>query len=275
MAWVREDSRLRTVGSRCGAVVGRTAHKRIADDGSTQGGATANNKVFSIFIRASVAAASVMLFLYAGSSRAQNSSSKYTFVLGSGFLCEADEPTNCPVVAKSANGDSYEISGAGTFDPQNKSVRAAGTYNHKSTNGRVVETGVWIASELISFDFYGIAPAAISQKGTAFGVSQMGPKRSVMRSAALPAGGLAVFRVRLIAVSGTIRTAVLRANCALGDVPRERSVEGIRITLDRNNSEYSEEVSGRLMFLALSRENDTPAELREQKPPEPSQQPRK
>jgi hypothetical protein len=217
-----------------------------------------------------------MLFLHAGSARAQNSPSKYTLVLGSGFLCEAGEPANCPVVAKSANGDRYELSGAGTFDPQNKSVKAAGTFDHKSTNGRVVETGVWIANELISFGSYGIVPAVLFQKGPAFGVSQMGPKRSAVRSAGIPTGGLAVFHIQLIAVSGTIRTAVLQANCALGDVPRERSVEGIRITLERNHSEYPEEASGRLMFLALSPENDTPAELPEQKaPPEPSQQPQK
>ena len=89
---------------------------------------------------------SLILFLCAGSARAQISSPNYTFVVASGFLCDPGDSGSCPAVAKSTNGDSYEISGAGTFDPQNKSVKAAGTFNHKSTNGSVLETGVWIAN---------------------------------------------------------------------------------------------------------------------------------
>jgi len=194
---------------------------------------------------------SLILFLCAGLARAQISSANYTFVVASGFLCDPGDSGSCPAVAKSANGDSYEISGAGTFDPQNKSVKAAGTFNHKSTNGNVLETGVWTASALISFDSYGIAPAALMKRGPALGGPQIGYKRLPMRSGPLPTGGLGIFRILLVPVSGTTKTAVLQVNCALGDVPRERSVEGIRIRLERNNFEYSEEASGRVIFLAL------------------------
>jgi hypothetical protein len=103
--------------------------------------------------------------LSAGSARAQISSANYTILVASGFLCESGDSGSCPAVTKSANGDSYEISGAGTFEPQNKSVKAAGTFNHKSTNGNVLETGVWTASELISFGSYGIAATRYSRKG--------------------------------------------------------------------------------------------------------------
>jgi hypothetical protein len=123
---------------------------------------------------------------------------------------------SCPAVAKSANGDSYEISGAGTFDPQHKSVKAAGTFNHKSTNGNVLETGVWTASELISFGSYGIAPAAFVQRGPAFGGPQLGYKRLPMRSAPLPTGGLAIFRSLLMPVSGTAKTALLQVEPRIG-----------------------------------------------------------
>ncbi len=34
-------------------------------------------------------------------------------------------------------------------------------------------------------------------------------------------------------------------NSGLGNVPRERSVEGIRLTSERNNTEYTEEARGR------------------------------
>jgi hypothetical protein len=214
--------------------------------------------------------------LCAGSARPQISSANYAFVVASGFLCEAGDSGSCPAVAKSANGDNYEISGAGTFDPQNKSVKAAGTFSHKSTNGNVLETGVWTASDLISFDSYGIAPAAFMQKGPAFGRPQIGDKHLPMGSGSLPTGGLAIFRILLTPVSGTTKAAVLQANCALGNVPRDRSVEGIRITLEKNNFEYSEGASGRVIFLALRPEVSTPAKMPEQVArPEASEQPQK
>jgi hypothetical protein len=209
---------------------------------------------------------SLILFLYAGSARAQNNSANYTFVVASGFLCEPGDSGSCPAVAKSANGDSYEISGAGAFDPQNKSVKAAGTFNYKSTNGNVLETGVWTASDLISFDSYGIAPAAFMQRGPAFGGPQIGYKRLPIHPGPLPTGGLAIFRILLMPVSGTAKTAVLQVNCALGDVPRERSVEGIRLTFERNGSEFSEEVSGRVMFLSMRPEASAPARTPTQEP---------
>lgn len=217
-----------------------------------------------------------MLFLCASSARAQSSPANYAFVVASGFLCESGDSGSCPAVAKSPNGDSYEISGAGTFDAQNKSVKAAGTFAHKATNGNVLETGVWTATALISFDSYGIKPAAVMQRGPAFGGSQIGYKRMVMRSGPLPTGGLAIFRILLMPVSGTIEPAVLQVNCALGDVPRERSVEGIRVALERNNSEYSEEASGRVIFLTQRTEVNTPAKVPEQEArPEASKQPQK
>jgi hypothetical protein len=154
-------------------------------------------------------------------------------------------------VVSSANGDSFEMSGAGTFDAQSKSVTAAGTFTHKSSNGTVLETGVWIASQLISFDSYGIAPGALRQQGVALGPQPFGPKRLPMSLGSMPTGGLAVFRIRLLPMSGASMTAVLRANCALGNVPRERAVEGIRLTLERNGTEFSEEVSGRVLFLSM------------------------
>jgi hypothetical protein len=42
----------------------------------------------------------------------------------------------------------------------------------------------------------------------------------------MPTGGLAVFRIQLLPMSGLSTTAMLQVNCALGDVPRERSVDG-------------------------------------------------
>jgi hypothetical protein len=230
-----------------------------------------NKSAFSNVVATWVAVSSVVL-LCAGSARAQTGSSNYTFIVASGFLC--DDSGGCPAVAKSANGDSYEISGAGTFDAENKSVKAAGMFSHKSTNGNVIETGVWIASDLVSFEPYGIAPAALLQKGPAFGPPQFGPKRLTMRSGLLPAGGLAIFHIRLVPMLGAPTTAVLQINCALGDVPRERSIEGIRLSLEKGGTDFSEEVGGRVMFLSMRPEVRVPAKTPQQEPAsEPTEPP--
>jgi hypothetical protein len=143
------------------------------------------------------------------------------------------------------------MSGAGTFNTQSKSVMAAGTFAHKSSKGDLLETGVWIASELVGFDSYGAAPAALAQKGPAFGPPRLGPKGLPMPSGPLAAGGLAVLRIRLLPLSGASTTAVLQMNCTMGNVPRERTVEGIRLSLMKNGTEFSWEVSGRVMFLPM------------------------
>jgi hypothetical protein len=219
-----------------------------------------------------VAVPSLILFLRVGSVNAQNSSSNYTFVVASGFLCDPDDFGSCPAVAKSANGDSYEISGAGTFDPQNKSVKAAGTFNHKSVNGNVLETGVWTASQLVSFDSYGIAPAALRQKGI---VQPFGPKRLPKSAGPMPTGGLGVFHILLLPILGPTKTAVLQVNCALGTVPHERSVEGIRLALAGNANEFSEEVSGRVMFLSIRPEASEPFKTPQREPaPQSTETPR-
>jgi hypothetical protein len=204
---------------------------------------------------------------------AQSNNSNFVFLLASGFLCTPDDSSACPAVAKANQGDSYEISGAGTFNVQSKSVKAAGTYTHKSPSGNVLETGVWIANELVSFDSYGLAPNALSRQGKALGPAAMGPRRPTVR-ASMPTGGLAVFRIRLLPMQGPPTNAVLQVNCALGDVPRERSVEGIRLTLEKINAEYSEEAGGRVMFLAMRPEVSAPATTPKQEPaPDSAEQP--
>jgi hypothetical protein len=218
-----------------------------------------NRSAALALITALVAMPGFLLFLFAGPAQAQTSSANYTFLVASGFLCDPGDSGSCPAVAKSAEGDTYEISGAGTFDTQNKSMRAAGTFTHKATSGARLEMGVWIASDLTSFDSYGTAPTALLQKGPVFGPPQIGPKRSSIFSGSLPTGGLAIFRILLVPLSGTAKTAVLQVNCALGDVPRERSVEGIRITLERGKFEYSEEASGRVVFLSMRPEASSTA----------------
>jgi hypothetical protein len=152
-------------------------------------------------------------------------------------------------VVKSADGASYEISGAGTLTTQSKSVTAAGTFTHKSRDGNALETGVWVASELVSFDFYGIAPGALMREGRALGPPQFGPMRRGMFSGPMAAGGRAVFRIRLLPVLGFARNATLQVNCALGKVPPEHQMEGIRLAFEGGGGEFDQELGGRTLFL--------------------------
>ena len=135
-----------------------------------------NQNIFSALIVTWVAVPSLALFLGAGPARAQSNPSNYTFLVASGFLCDPGDSATCPAVVKSADAGSYEMSGAGTLNTQSKSVTAAGTFTHKSSDGIVLETGVWIVSELVSFDSYGIAPAALMSGGRAFGPPKFGPR---------------------------------------------------------------------------------------------------
>ena len=188
-------------------------------------------------------------FLFAIPARAQRNNGDYLFFIGSGFLCQANDSSACPAVAKSADDSTYELSGAGTLAPQNKSVTAAGTFTHKSTDGVVLATGVWIASELVSFDSYGVAPGALTREGRALGPPQFGPECLPMFSCSMPTGGRAVLRIRLIPVLGFAKNATLQVNCALGKVPPEHQVEGVRLTFERGGVEFDEEISGRALFL--------------------------
>jgi hypothetical protein len=149
---------------------------------------------------------------------------------------------------------------------QSKSVRAAGTYTHRSPSGNVLETGVWLASELLSFNSYGAAPNARPRQSWASGPALFALKRLRMPSGPVPTGGLAVLRIRLFPLQGPSSNAVLQVNCALGDVPRERSVEGIRLSIEGNANDFSEEGSGRVMFLSTRPEVSAAVKTPQQEP---------
>ncbi len=190
---------------------------------------------------------------------AQTPLANYALLVGAGFLCDLGDSSACPAVVKSADGSSYELTGVGMFDAQEKSLTATGTFVRKSPAGNTVETGVWIAKELVSFNLYGFAPGALMRAGTALGPLPFGPRPvpmtggqmlgAPMRGSIMPAGGLAVLRIRLLPVLGFARNATLEVNCALGKVPAEHQTEGIRLAFERGGVEYDEEISGRVLFL--------------------------
>jgi len=194
---------------------------------------------------------------------AQNPAPEYTFVVASGFLCDSG---NCPAVARSERRDTYEFTGAGTFNTQTKAVSAAGTFTHKIPNGTVAEAGVWTSNQLISFDTYGSAPNALRERGIAAGVPGFRAKPSPMSFSPVPIGGRAVFRIRLLPASGMPTSALLQVNCALADAPRDRSADGIRLKLENSPIEFSEELSGSVMFLVMPPQHSAPDKSKQQEP---------
>ena len=207
-------------------------------------------KPFQVFATVGVALLWLTIVLCASPLSAQNNDNNFLFLLASGFLCDPSAASACPATAKSNQGDSYEMVGAGTLEVQSKSVRAAGTYTHRSPSGNVLATGVWLAGELVSFNSYGAAANALPRQGWESGPAALGSKGLRMHSGPVPTGGLAVLRIRLVPLQGPSRNAVLEVNCAMGDVPRERSLEGIRLSIEGNANDFSEEGSGRVMFLS-------------------------
>jgi hypothetical protein len=157
-------------------------------------------------------------------------------------------------------------------------VTATGTFVHKSSDGTTLETGIWIAKELLSFQFYGLAPGALMHAGVAMGQSPFGPHPMPMPGgrmlgmpmlgSPMPAGGLAVLRIRLLPMAGFGRIATLQVNCAQGKVPDEHPTEGVRLSLERGMS-FEQEVSGRTMFLTTRPEPKPEEKSRTQKLPAP------
>jgi len=188
-------------------------------------------------------------FLIAIPGRAQSKSGDYLLFVGAGFLCQSNDSSSCPAVAKSADDSTYELSGAGTFNTKSKSLTAVGTFTHKSPNGSSLETGIWMANELVSFDSYGVARDVLMREGWAFSSSEFSPRGLRTLSGSLPSGGLAVIRIRVLPMWGPSRTAVLQVNCALGKVPDERQTEGIRLSFEGGGGEFDQEISGRTLFV--------------------------
>ncbi len=73
-----------------------------------------------------------------------------------------------------------------------------------------------------------------------------------MLSGVMPAGGLAVFHIRLLPTWGAPRSGTLEVNCALAKVPYERRTEGIRLIFEGSGKEFDEEISGRALFMLMN-----------------------
>lgn len=207
-----------------------------------------------------------LLLLSCGLAQASTlTTADYNFLIASGFLCDANHSGDCPAVAQAADGESIEISGAGTLSLTGHSVSAAGTFTEKLPSGDIVAMGVWTATALESFQSYGLAPGVLLRDypqlrafrafTKAFTKSDLmargpmmgGPLMHVM-GGPMAAKGLAVIRIRLLPDAGSPMEAVLRINCAKGKVPEGEQNDGVRLTVSGGPA-FDSQVSGKTVFL--------------------------
>lgn len=180
---------------------------------------------------------------------ADSKSANYNFLVGSGFICDSNDSTTCPDVTRAASGETIELSGAGTLSLANKSVAGAGAYTLKSPSREVRATGIWTATELLSFKSYGIAPGTLMRQGHKFKPSRLARLGLEMLAGPMPTGGLALLRIRLLPDAGSPKEALLQVNCAKGKVPENQPGDGIRLAIQEGGPKFDETVSGRTLFL--------------------------
>jgi hypothetical protein len=131
----------------------------------------------------------------------------------------------------------------------NKSVTAAGAYTQKSSTGEIVTTGIWTATELLSFKSYGVAPAVLMRGAQKFKSSGFSPLGLGMLAGPMPAGGLALVRIRLLPDTGSQKDGILQVNCALGKVPANQQGDGVRLAIQEGALKFDQKVSGRTVFI--------------------------
>ncbi len=151
------------------------------------------------------------------------------YLAGAGFLCSLSSSA-CPDVAKAANGDTLSIGGTGTFSVENEEATGGGTFVHMNSDGQVLASGTWTATEFVSFVSYG------TDGGT------------------FPAnfeGGRVVLTVHLTpATGGDGFDGVLQITCLIGNPPLGAE-EGITLAI-QDGPNFSQTVSGFTLFMLPS-----------------------
>jgi len=79
-----------------------------------------------------------------------------------------------------------------------------------------------------------------------------------MLAGPMPAGGLALIRIRLLPDVGKPKEAILEVNCPKGKVPANEAGEGIRLAMQEANLKFDERVSGRSLFLLTKPQSKFP-----------------
>lgn len=165
----------------------------------------------------------------------------FTFLVAAGVVCDSSEGPECPAVLRSANGDLYRVSGAGTFSARGGIVAGAGTFVHETSLGVTIESGVWLLEQVVTFDSYGLGPSPILKDPKVVGQARMVPRRMPGQMQSSAVGGRVVFRVRMLPIVGPPRMAMLEIDCAVGQPPAEHQVNGIKLALEGGGLQFEEQ----------------------------------
>ncbi len=89
-----------------------------------------------------------------GSASAATSKAPYSWHVADQFLHDA---VGSPIgaIARADNGETITVEGSGTLDSADKTASGGGTVVHKDAEGHVLATGTFVATGLVSFQFYG------------------------------------------------------------------------------------------------------------------------
>ena len=156
---------------------------------------------------------------------ADSGAATYAYLIAAEPLCDLPLPSPCPAVSMASNGDTIEMTGAGTLSIHPKSVSGGGDFTHNFAGGGSV-SGTWTAKQLLSFHGYGCGGGG------------------------LPAdfcGGLAVIRVELFVGSMHVADGTLQVDCLIAKFPAG-AIEGVRLAV-QGGPNFNKEVSGVTLFI--------------------------
>ena len=138
-----------------------------------------------------------------------------------------------PNVARAPSGDMVSITGTGTFSVDPKSASGSGTFTHTNSQGKVLASGTWTATELLSFQSYGC--------GVVLGMP-------------IPAnfcGGKLQLRVTLTPTVGMPHEAILWVYCIIGPNPPNSAEEGVRLLVP-GVINFNQVVTGDNVYIRIS-----------------------
>lgn len=165
--------------------------------------------------------------LFAKKVSASHKTGKYTYLVGTGVICGLD-PSACPDISMSEDGETIEMTGEGVIDRDAHSVTGGGTFVHKDKDGNVIGSGDWHAMKLVSFRSWGPQDDL---------PSNFEGGRAKLKVHLAPSGG------------GPGFSATLRIICAVGDFPESaHDQEGFELSIWRGPN-FVDQVSGFTLFI--------------------------
>ncbi len=149
-------------------------------------------------------------------------------------------PVLPPNIAMAENGDTIEVSGAGTITLHPKSATGGGSLVHRAPDGTIVGTGTWEATKLLSYKSFGpVTPEQIAELAS-LGIEL--PEGSE--------GGRALIAVRVIPDDPSLGEfeGTLTVVCHLGDKIPASAEEGVKLNV-HDVLNFNKIVSGAMLFI--------------------------